>query len=74
MKLHRNAKLTPAGRAELVRRVLELHLPPSEVAAAMGVSTRTAFKWLARFVPMARLASPTDPRPQGGGRMPRRRR
>jgi hypothetical protein len=48
MKLHKNAKLTQAGRAELVRRVLELHQPGGEVAQAMGVSTRTAFKWLTR--------------------------
>jgi transposase len=49
MRLHRNAKSTPAGRAELVRRVVELHRSRGAVAAAMGVSTRTAFKWLARF-------------------------
>jgi hypothetical protein len=49
MKLHKNAKLTPAGRAELVCRVLELHQPAGVVAQAMGVSTRSAFKWLARF-------------------------
>jgi hypothetical protein len=49
MRLHRNARLTPAGRAELVRRVLELHRSPGADAAAVSISTCTALKWLARF-------------------------
>lgn len=48
MKLHPNAKLTPAGRAELVRRILHGQ-PAIEVARALHVSLRTARKWLARF-------------------------
>ena len=49
MNLHSRAKLTPRSRAELVRRVLDLRQPVAAVAAALGVSERTAFKWLARF-------------------------
>jgi transposase InsO family protein len=49
MKLHPNAKLTPAGRAELVRRILDERQPAAEVARALHVSLRTARKWLARF-------------------------
>jgi transposase InsO family protein len=48
MKLHSNAKLTPAGRAELVRRIVEERRPAAEVAEAFNVSLRTARKWLAR--------------------------
>ena len=49
MNLHSKARLSPWSRAEIVRRILELHQPVASVAAAFGVSTRTAFKWLARF-------------------------
>jgi transposase InsO family protein len=49
MHLHGNARLTPAARLLLVRRVCDERWPVSEAAAAAGVSVRTAFKWLARF-------------------------
>ena len=49
MNLHSRAKLTPRSRAELIHRVLDLEQPVAAVAAALGVSARTAFKWLARF-------------------------
>jgi transposase InsO family protein len=49
MNNHKNARLTPHGRALLVRRVLEHGLRPAEAAQAMGVSVRTAYKWLKRF-------------------------
>ena len=49
MKLHSNAKLTPAGRAELVRRVLAERRPAAAVARDVHVALRTARKWLARF-------------------------
>jgi transposase InsO family protein len=49
MRLHPNAKLTPAGRAELVRRILDERQPAGEVARALHISLRTARKWLARF-------------------------
>ena len=48
MNVHKNAKLTPAGRAVLVRRI-EAGERVEVVAAEMGVSRRTAFKWLKRF-------------------------
>jgi len=49
MNNHKNARLTPHGRALLVRRVLEEGLRPVEAAQAMGVSRRTVYKWLHRF-------------------------
>lgn len=48
MKLHRNAKTTPAMRALIVRRVREQHWPPAEAATAAGVSVRTVYKWVRR--------------------------
>lgn len=49
MNNHQNARLTVHGRALLVTRILEHGLRPEEAAQAMGVSTRTAYKWLARY-------------------------
>jgi len=46
---HKNARLTPTGRAVLVRRVVDEKEPASSVAAGMGVSERTVRKWVARF-------------------------
>ena len=48
MNVHKNAKLTPAGRAELVRRVLQGHRI-QVVAEQMGVSRETARKWVKRY-------------------------
>src|ERR1044072_2586578 len=45
---HRNARLTVHGRAVLVERVLSGR-PVAHVAAELGVSRATGFKWLARF-------------------------
>jgi len=50
MNLHRNARTTPASRAELVRRVLSEGQPPKAVATAFGVELKTVNKWVARFV------------------------
>jgi transposase InsO family protein len=47
--LHGNARLTPAARLLLVRRVRDEGWPVGAAAVAAGVSVRTAFKWLARF-------------------------
>ena len=49
MNVHKCARLTPAGRALLVRRVVQEGLSAREVALAMGVSARTAYKWVSRF-------------------------
>lgn len=48
MNLHKHARLTPHGRALLVRRVQQ-GLRIEEAAQAAGVSVRTAYKWLRRF-------------------------
>ena len=50
MNLHRNARTTPASRAELVRRVLGEGQSPTAVAKAFGVEIKTVNKWVARFV------------------------
>ena len=49
MDVHKNACLTPRGRAELVRRVLEVGQSPSAAAADFGVSAKTVRKWVERF-------------------------
>jgi transposase InsO family protein len=49
MNSHKHARLTPRGRALLVRRVLEEDWTVAAAAEAAGVSRRTAYKWLARF-------------------------
>ena len=48
MNIHKNARSTRYSRAEMVRRVTELHETPKAVATAFGVSVRTVTKWLAR--------------------------
>lgn len=48
MDIHKNARLTPASRALLVRRVLE-GWSVREASEAAGVSERTGWKWLRRF-------------------------
>ncbi len=50
MNVDQNARLTCHSRAELVRRVLVEGQTPMAVATAMGVSAKTASKWVARFV------------------------
>ena len=49
MNLHKHARLSPRGRALLVRRVVDEGLRVEEAAHAAGVSLRTAYKWLQRF-------------------------
>ena len=48
MNVHQNATLTPGGRALLVERV-EAGEPVRAVAAEMGVSRKTAYKWRKRY-------------------------
>jgi transposase InsO family protein len=48
MNIHKNARLTPLGREQMVRAILGGH-PPQAAARAAGVSPHTAQKWLARF-------------------------
>ena len=49
MRLHPNAKLTPAGRHALVEQVLTERRGVREVAAGAQVSRQTLYKWLHRF-------------------------
>ncbi len=46
---HKNARTTPLGRAEMVRRIREDGQPLAAVAAGFGISERTARKWLKRY-------------------------
>lgn len=49
MNNHKNARLTVHGRLLLVRRITVEGLRPVEAAQAMGISARTAYKWLHRY-------------------------
>jgi len=49
MRLHGNARTTPYARELMVSRVLERAEPVKDTAEAFGVSTRTAYKWVARY-------------------------
>ena len=49
MKLHANARLTPASRLLVCRRVLDEGCSFAQAAEAAGVSERTARKWVARY-------------------------
>jgi len=48
MNVHKNARLTPSGRAVLVSRVEEQGWPVRRAAEAAGVSAKTAYRWLGR--------------------------
>src|SRR5262245_58470441 len=48
MNVHKNARLTPYRRAELVQRA-RCGEPVPELASQLGVSLRTTRKWLARY-------------------------
>jgi transposase InsO family protein len=48
MNIHKNARLTPRGRVEAVRRVCELRQSARHVARALQVSDKTIRKWVAR--------------------------
>jgi transposase InsO family protein len=49
MKLHANALLSPKGRQLLIDRIERESQPVQDVAESLGVSERTARKWLARY-------------------------
>ncbi len=49
MNVHKNAKLTPRGRAEIVRRVIDQGQTPKAVATAFGVCESTVRKWVQRY-------------------------
>jgi DNA-directed RNA polymerase specialized sigma24 family protein len=48
MNIHQNARLTPHGRALIVRQVAGGQTPEATARAA-GVCPRTVRKWVARF-------------------------
>lgn len=50
MNIHKNARLTPIRRAELVRSVLNDGMSFTTVATTFGVAAKTAAKWVRRFV------------------------
>ena len=49
MDVHKNARLTPKGRGEMVRRVLAGERM-SAVAAAFGTTVKTVGKWVGRYL------------------------
>ena len=49
MKLHRNAKSTPASRLRMVQRILLEGWSYAVTAEAFAVSVRTVAKWVRRF-------------------------
>jgi len=75
VNVHKNAKLTPAGRALLVERI-GAGEPAKAVAASMGVSPKTAYKWLRRFQAEgeAGLADRSSRPHRSPNRLPRHRR
>ena len=48
MNIHKNARLTPRGREQIVEQV-ERGLTPKAVSEAVGVCPRTVRKWVARY-------------------------
>lgn len=48
MNVHENARLTPAGRAVMISRIVDQGWSVKRAAEAAGVSERTAYTWLAR--------------------------
>jgi transposase-like protein len=49
MDVHKNARLTPAGREIMVRRAVEGGQTPQALSAAVGVCPRTVRKWVGRY-------------------------
>ena len=47
---HRNARLGPAGRRELVRLMIEIKMPERQAAACLSVSPCTAHRWKTRWL------------------------
>ena len=70
MNVHSRARSTALSRAELVDRIVKTGCRVREVAPRYGLSTRTAYKWLARF--RTEGASGLKDRRSVPRRMPRR--
>lgn len=52
---HASARLTPAGRLIMVERIAAVR-PVADVAAEMGVSRTTAWRWWRHYCEQGRLA------------------
>jgi len=68
MNIHKNARLTPHGRAEVIRQVVELGRPARQVGRAAAVSDTTVRKWVRR----ARAGEPLTDRSCRPHRSPQR--
>ncbi len=75
MNVHKNARLTPLGRAVMISRIEDEGWPVKRAAEASGVSARTAYRWLGRRggggggQPTGDQPGPPPPPPPGGGRI-----
>src|SRR5689334_18379739 len=49
MNAHKNARTTLYGRLLMVRRALEEKQPVAQIAADLGTSENTVYKWLRRW-------------------------
>ena len=58
MNIHKNARLTPVRRAEMVQFIIAGKLTQAQAARRYGVSARVVAKWTGRF-PDPKIA--TDP-------------
>lgn len=74
MNIHKNARLTVAGRAAVVARVAAGE-PVSQIAHAVGVSRQTVYKWCARARQREAVLHDRSSRPRRSPtRLPRHRR
>ena len=75
MRIHRNAKTTPAARAAIMHRALEEGWTNAATAAAFAVSERTVAKSVQRYRASGRAAleDGSSRQPRGPGRRPARR-
>jgi hypothetical protein len=61
MDIHKNARLTPKGRDEMVRAVVDRGLSKAAAAHKYNTTPKTVAKWVGRFAPRktgARLIMP----------------
>jgi len=49
MDTHKNARLTPKGREEMVRAVVDHGLSKAEAARCYNTTPKTVTKWVERF-------------------------
>ena len=68
MNIHQNARLTPRGREEAVRRVTELGQSARHVARTLHVSEKTIRKWLGRAAEALGPLGDRSSRPRQPGR------